>query len=162
VDADVLARAAALAAAREPFALASVVWRRAPSSGHVGSKAIIRPDGSVEGWLGGACAHATVVREAQASLVDNSPRLLFLGRPDELDRRSAEGMVTVPMACESDGALEIFVEPMVPPPQVVAIGRSDAVFALARLARALAWDVAVIDDGGTAGDHPYPEVGGTT
>ena len=41
MDADTLARAVALAAAREPFALASVVWRRAPSSGHVGSKAIM-------------------------------------------------------------------------------------------------------------------------
>ena len=101
-----------------------MVWRRAPSSGHVGSKAIIRPDGSVEGWLGGACAQPTVVREAQESMVDGRPRLLFLGRPDELDRRSADGMVTVPMACESEGALEIFIEPMLPHPQVVVIGRS--------------------------------------
>jgi xanthine dehydrogenase accessory factor len=158
MDADVLARAVELAAAREPFALASVVWRRAPSSGHVGSKAIIRPDGSTEGWLGGACAQPTVVREAQAAMADSTPRLLFLGQPDELDRRSADGMVTVPMACESEGALEVFIEPMLPHPQVVVIGRSLAVFALSKLARALEWDVAVIDDGGSASDHPHPEL----
>jgi xanthine dehydrogenase accessory factor len=158
MDGDTLARAAALAAAREPFALASVVWRRAPSSGHVGSKAIIRPDGSVEGWLGGACAEPTVVREAQESLVDGRPRLVFLGRPDELDRRSGDGMVTVPMACESEGALEVFIEPMLPKPLVVVVGRSRAVFALTKLARAVDWDVAVIDEGGVARDHPFPEL----
>jgi xanthine dehydrogenase accessory factor len=158
MDAEVLARAVELVAAREPFALAAVVWRRSPSSGHVGSKAIIRPDGSVEGWLGGACAQPTVVREAQEAMVDGRPRLLFLGRPDELDRRSADGMVTVPMACESEGALEIFIEPMLPRPQVVVIGRSLAVFTLTKLARALDWEVAVIDDGGSPTDHPYPEL----
>jgi xanthine dehydrogenase accessory factor len=158
MDANVLARAAELAAAREPFALASVVWRRAPSSGQVGATAIIRPDGTVFGWLGGACAHATVVREAQASIGDGQPRLLFLGRSDDLDQRAADGAVIVPMACESDGALEVFIEPVVPVPQVVIIGRSDAVFTLARLARSLEWDVSVVDDGGRALDHPYPEL----
>jgi xanthine dehydrogenase accessory factor len=158
MDAEVLARAVELTAAREPFVLASVVWRRAPSSGHVGSKAIIRPDGSVEGWLGGACAQPSVVRHARESLVDGRPRLLFLGQRDELDRRSADGMITIAMACESEGALEVFIEPMLPHPQVVAIGRSQAVFALTKLARALDWEVAVIDDGGSATEHPHPEL----
>jgi xanthine dehydrogenase accessory factor len=162
MDVDVLARAVALAGAREPFTMATVVWRRAPSSGHVGSKALIHVDGSVEGWLGGACAQPTVVREAQAAIADGRPRLLFLGQPDELDRRAADGMVTVPMACESDGALEVYLKPILPRPQVVVVGRSPAVFTLAALARALEWDVAVIDDGGDPGAHPFPELVRTT
>jgi xanthine dehydrogenase accessory factor len=162
MDLDVLARAVELAGAREPFALATVVWRRAPSSGHVGSKAVIRVDGSVEGWLGGACAEPTVVRQAQEAMADGHPRLLFLGRPDELDRRAADGMVTVPMACESEGALEVYLEPILPCPQVVVVGRSPAAFTLATLARALEWDVAVIDDGGDAAAHPFPELVRTT
>jgi xanthine dehydrogenase accessory factor len=162
MDVDLLARALELADAREPFAMATVVWRRAPSSGHVGSKAVIRADGSVEGWLGGACAEPTVVRQAQESMADGRPRLLFLGRPDELDRRAADGMVTVPMACESEGALEVYLEPILPRPQVVVVGRSPAVFTLAALARALEWDVAVVDDGGDATTHPFPELVRTT
>jgi xanthine dehydrogenase accessory factor len=158
VDVGTLARAVELAAGREPFALATVVWRRAPSSGHVGSKAVIRSDGTVEGWLGGACAQPTVVREALLAMADGESRLLFLGQPDELDRRSTDGLVTVPMACESEGALEIYLEPVLPRPQVVVIGRSPAVFALAGLARALEWDVAVIDDGGSPQAHPHPEL----
>ena len=115
-------------------------WRRWCGGGRrrrasVGSKAIIRADGTVEGWLGGACAEPTVVREAQAAMADGRPRLLFLGRPDELDRRAEAGMVTVPMACESEGAMEVYLEPVLPAPQVVVIGRSPAVYALAALAR---------------------------
>ena len=158
MDADLLGRAVKLAAARQPFALATVVWRRPPSSGHVGSKAIIRPDGSIEGWLGGACAQPTVLRESLAAMVDGRPRLLFLGGPDELDQRAREGMMTVPMACESEGAMEVYVEPILPRPQIVIVGRSPAVFTLTRLARALEWDVAVIDDGGLEASHPFPEL----
>jgi xanthine dehydrogenase accessory factor len=158
VDVRILALAVELADAREPFALATVVWRRAPSSGHVGSKAVIRGDGAVQGWLGGACAQPTVVREAQQAMADGRARLLFLGQPDELDQRSTEGLVTVPMACESEGALEIYLEPMLPRPQVVVIGRSPAVFALTSLARALEWDVAVVDDGGSPAEHPAPDL----
>ncbi len=162
MDADVLARAVELAARREPFALATVVWRRAPSSGHVGSKAIIRSDGSIDGWLGGACAQPTVRREAVAAIGDGQARLLFLGQPDDLDRQPGEGIVKVPMACESEGALEIYLEPILPAPQVVVIGRSPAVFALSRLAVDLDWSVTVIDQGGRPDDHPHPDLVRTT
>jgi len=157
MDVGHLAYAAALAAEGQPFTLATVVWRRGPSSGQVGSKAVIRADGSVHGWLGGACAEPTVVREAQEAMADGCPRLLFLGRPDELDRRSQHGMVTVPMACESEGAMEVYLEPVLPRPQVVVIGRSPAVFTLTSLAVTLGWDVVVVDDGGVPGNHPHPE-----
>jgi xanthine dehydrogenase accessory factor len=159
VEVGVLADAVALVEARQPFALASVIWRRGPSSGQVGSKALIRPDGSVQGWLGGACAQPTVVREAQKAIADGRARRLFLGPADEVHPdRLSEGMVTVPMACESEGAMEVYVEPFVPSPQVVVIGRSPAVFTLATLTRDLGWDVAVIDDGGDPADHPHPDL----
>ena len=158
MDADVLARAAALSARREPYALATVVWRRAPSSGHVGSKAIIRADGTIDGWLGGACAQPTVRREALAAIGDGQPRLLFLGQPDDLERQPSEGMIKVPMACESEGALEIYLDPMLPDPQLVVIGRSPAVFTLTRLAGELDWSVTVIDQEGRPEDHPRPQL----
>src|SRR3954464_7775272 len=148
MDQAVLAEAVELSSRRAPFALATVVWRRAPSSGRVGSKAIVLADGSVHGWLGGACALATVVREALAAMADGQPRLLFLGQADELARRAGEGLVTVPMACESEGALEVYLEPMLPAPQVVIVGRSPAVSALAAMADDIGWTVVVGDDGG--------------
>ena len=152
-DVEVLRLAADLAERGEPFALATVVWRRSPSSGKEGAKALITKDGRVRGWLGGACAEPTVVREAQRALEDGKPRLMFLGPPDELAARGREGAVAVPIACQSEGAMEVHVEPMIPAPHLVAIGRSPAADALASLASALGWETVVVDDGGSAEDH---------
>ena len=138
---DVLARAAALAADGTPFVLATVTWRRGPSSGKGGSKALILADGSVEGWLGGACAEPTVVRHALEAIRDGEPRLLVLGEPD-----SRPGVTRVAMACSSEGAMEVFVDPVLPAPDVWVIGRSPAVATLARLAEVLGWDPHVVGD----------------
>ena len=143
-----------LAARREPFALATVVWRRSPSSGKEGSKAVIASDGTVHGFIGGACAEPAVVREALRAIEEGTPRLMFLGPPEELEARGREGVVSVPIACQSEGALEVYVEPTVPAPHLVVVGRSPAVDALARMARDLGWETLVVDDGGSADDHP--------
>jgi xanthine dehydrogenase accessory factor len=143
---DVLALANRLAEEGEAFALATVVWRRAPSSGKPGSTAVIRTDRRIAGWIGGACAEPTVIREALRCLEDGVPRLLFLGTPDELADHARDGVVTVPIACQSEGALEVYVEPVIPPPQVVTVGRSPAADALIDLAAALGWRTGAVDE----------------
>jgi xanthine dehydrogenase accessory factor len=151
---DVLDLAADLSARGEPFVLATVVWARSPSSGKPGSTALITPDGTVRGWLGGACAEPVVIREALQALERGEPRLLFLGRPDELEGQRRAGVVTVPIACQSEGALEVYVEPVMPSPHLVVIGRSPAVDALAAMAAALGWRTVVVDDAGDVAGHP--------
>lgn len=151
---EVLELAAALAARGETFVLATVVWARAPSSGKPGSTALIEADGRIHGWLGGACAEPTVIREARAALAEGTPRLLFLGTPEELEGHRREGVVSVPIACQSEGALEVYVEPVVPSPHLVVIGRSPAVDTLAGLGSALGWRTVVVDDGGDVSAHP--------
>jgi xanthine dehydrogenase accessory factor len=141
-------------ARHEPCVLATVVWRRAPSSGREGGKALIGADGSVRGWLGGACAEPAVVREAMIALEEGTPRLMFLGPPDELEDRRRDGMVSVPIACQSEGALEVYLEPMLPPPHLVAVGRSPAAETLARMAEALGWRAVLVDEGAAADEHP--------
>ena len=160
MDVDVLARAAELSARREPYALATVVWRRAPSSGHVGSKAIIRADGTIDGWLGGRLrpAHASGARRSPPSATA-CPGCCSWASPTIWSVSPTEGMVKVPMACESEGALEIYLDPMLPGPQLVVIGRSPAVFTLTRLAAELDWSVTVIDQDGRPDDHPRPRAG---
>jgi xanthine dehydrogenase accessory factor len=130
----------------EPFVLATVVWRRAPSSGKQGAKALISADGTVTGWLGGACAEPAVAREALRALADGAPRLMYLGPAEELEGARREGVVTVPIACQSDGALEVYLEPVLPQPQLVAIGRSPAAGALAAMAGALGWRAVLVDE----------------
>lgn len=151
---EVLELAADLARRGEPFVLATVVWRRAPSSGKEGSTALITSDRRVRGWLGGACAEPTVIREALKALDDGVPTLLFLGPPEELEGRGRDGVVTVPIACQSEGALEVYVEPVLPQPHLVVIGRSPAVGVLASMAGALGWRTVIVDEGGAAEDYP--------
>ena len=78
---DVIEQASELARRGQEFALATVVWRQAPSSGQVGSRAIITAAGEIYGWIGGACAEPVVIREAKQVIDDQEPKLLLLGRP---------------------------------------------------------------------------------
>jgi len=155
VDLGILAEAVELARARQPFVLATVLWRRGPSSGREGSQALILGDGTIHGWLGGACAKPTVVMEALGCLADGAARRLLLGEVDGADRLppAPEGVRRVPMACESEGAMEVHLEPSLPAPQVVVVGRSPAVDALATMVEAIGWVPVIVDDGGTADEH---------
>ena len=151
---DTLRLVADLAAERMAFVLATVVWRRGPSSGREGAKAVILADGSLHGWLGGACAEPTVIKEALRALVDGRPRLMQLGAPEEFGDRGGDGVVSVPMACESEGAMEVYLEPELPSPQLVVIGRSPAATALVKMGEALGWRATLVDDGAKEQDHP--------
>jgi xanthine dehydrogenase accessory factor len=141
----VLERASELARQGQAFALATVVWRQGPSSGQLGSRAIITADGEVHGWIGGACAEPTVIREARQVIAEGEPRLLLLGTPDQFGEKVPDGMTVVPIACQSEGALEVFIEPVQPVPRLVIVGRSPMAQTLAALADALGWRTAVMD-----------------
>ncbi|HEV8276248.1 MAG TPA: XdhC family protein [Streptosporangiaceae bacterium] len=149
----VLERASELARQGQAFALATVVWRQGPSSGQLGSRAIITAGGEVHGWIGGACAEPTVIREARQVIAEGEPRLLLLGTPGQFGERVPEGMTVVPISCQSEGALEVFIEPVQPSPRLVIVGRSPMAQTLAALADALGWRTAVLDGPGfTAAD----------
>jgi len=132
-------QAAALAQRGEAVALATVVWRQCPSSGQLGARAIITESGQVHGWIGGACAEPSVIRQAQQVIAEGAPRLLLLGTTGKFGDAIPEGMTVVPISCQSEGALEVYIEPVLPAPHLVVVGRSPMTHALADLARALGW-----------------------
>ena len=145
---EVLERARELADRGEEFALATIVWRQAPSSGQTGARALITRDGQVHGFIGGACAEPVVIREAQRVIQSREARLLFLGTTDPGDPASPavpDGMIYVPMSCQSEGALQVFVEPVVPVLDLLVVGRSPMVHLLAQLANDLGWNARVGD-----------------
>jgi xanthine dehydrogenase accessory factor len=142
---DVLERASELAGQGQEFALATVVWRQGPSSGQLGGRAIITADGQVQGWIGGACAEPVVIREAQQVIADGESRLLLLGTREQFGEAVPEGMTVVPISCQSDGALEVFIEPVHPSPRLVVVGRSPMAQTLASLARDLGWRASLVD-----------------
>src|SRR6266478_128587 len=131
-----VALAAELQRAGEAFALATVVRCEAPTSAKPGAKALVREDGSVQGWVGGACAEPVVVREALEALRDGRPRLIGLyGEGGRIPGRS-EGVLEYEMTCHSGGTLEIYVEPYLPKPLLVLVGHGPVVETLATLGRA--------------------------
>ena len=142
---DVLDKARELAERGEEFALATVVWREGPSSGQQGSRAVITMSGELFGWIGGACAEPVVIREAQSAIRDHETKLLLLGTPEQFGGAVAEGMLVVPIACQSEGALEVFIEPATPTPVLTVVGRSPMTTTLGDLAIALGWRAEVVE-----------------
>jgi xanthine dehydrogenase accessory factor len=133
---ELVALAAELERAGEAFALATVVRCEAPTSAKPGAKALVREDGSVQGWVGGAGAEPVVVREALEALRDGRPRLIGLyGEGGRIPGRT-EGLLEYEMTCHSGGTLEIYVEPYLPKPMLMLVGHGPVVETLATLGRA--------------------------
>ena len=140
----IVERAVELARLGEEFVMATVVWRQGPTSGQHGSRAIVTASGELYGFIGGACAEPVLVREAQRALIDRTPRLLVLGQSDQLGH-VPEGMTAIAIACQSEGALQIYLEPVQATPHLVVVGRSPMAHTLEQLAGALDWDVERVD-----------------
>ena len=134
-----LEQGAELARRGEPFALATVVWRQGPSSGKESCRAIITASGELHGWIGGACAEPVVIRQAREVIADGAPQLLLLGTAGQFGGPLPEGMNFVPISCQSEGSLEVYIEPVQPAPHLVVVGHSPMASTLAELSRALGW-----------------------
>jgi len=125
-----------------PFVEATVVRAQSPTSVRPGDAAIVRPDGAIEGFVGGACAEASVRLHALQALSTGEPVLLRI-LPGEADGKASagEGAVTVKNPCLSGGALEIFLEPRLPAATLRVAGESPIAKALADLGRRLGFAV---------------------
>jgi xanthine dehydrogenase accessory factor len=135
-----------LARSGQTFAMATVVWRKPPSSGQHGARAVITADGTLHGWIGGACAEPVVVREATRVIEAGTPSLIWLGQPEDFEGMHVpSGVVTVPMSCQSEGALQLFIEPVLVAPEVVVVGRSPMALTLLDLVRGIGWRGEIID-----------------
>ena len=148
------ARAAELEAAGRPFAVATVVAVKRPTSARPGASGIVHPDGTIEGWVGGSCAQPVVVREALRALVDGQPRLLRLSKDTPAEGRRGDGVVELVMTCHSGGTLEIYVEPHLPAPVLWVAGTTPIAAALVTLGSAAGWRVSVFDP--IADPHDFP------
>ena len=137
--AELLQLAADLSRKREPFVLAMVVRREPYSSAQPGDMAIITADGAYHGWLGGNCTQPTVKREARLALEEGRPRLVSLSPDPKSTHRP--GVIALPMTCHSGGSVDIYLEPMLPPPQLLIFGESPCARALARLGEVMGYGI---------------------
>ncbi len=145
------------------FVLATVVRVQHPTSVEPGNVALITGDGTIEGFVGGVCAQHSVRVYSMSAIESGQAVLLRIlpggagsaeegGAAAEDPARTEEvsneqGTVTVENPCLSGGAIEIFLEPVLPAPRVLVAGDSPIVGALRRIGPELGLAVLPTDDG---------------
>ncbi|WP_417684830.1 XdhC family protein [Roseibium sp.] len=136
--------------AGEPFALATVVRTISVTAAKAGAKAVIRADGSIAGgWIGGGCARGATLKAARESLEDGETRLVSI-QPEDLLKdlgvapgEEKDGVRFARNMCPSKGTMDIFIEPVLPRPNLVILGASPVAVALADLGPRVGFDVTV-------------------
>ena len=137
-------RARELTEQGSPFVIATVVRVQRPTSVEPGDVALVCPDGTIEGFVGGVCAQHSVRLYSLKAIEDGQPVLLRIlpdgpggdgeENPELTEEISNEdGTVTVKNPCLSGGAIEAFLEPVLPAPRVLVAGDSPIVAALERI-----------------------------
>ena len=107
---------------------------QSPTSVRAGDAAMVRADGTIEGFVGGACAETSVRLHALRVLETGEPVLLrILPGGAEGEAAAEDGAVTVKNPCLSGGALEIFLEPHLPAATLRVVGKTPIALALADL-----------------------------
>jgi xanthine dehydrogenase accessory factor len=132
------------------FALATVVRTVSVTAAKAGAKALITPDGEIEeGWIGGGCARAAVLKAARQCMADGQSRLISIAPKDLLadlgvsPGEDRAGVLYARNSCPSQGTMDIFVEPILPEPRLLILGSSPVAVALARLAPRMGFAVTV-------------------
>ena len=147
-----------LSRAGESFAVATVVRVEKPISAKPGDKAIVKTDGALEGWIGGGCAQDTVIREAKKAIHEGQPRLLRLIGKGAAVTEKSEGVLEFPITCHSGGTMDVYIEPVLPQPQLVLFGYSPVAITLAKLAKVLNFEVDVLNPLATREQFPDADV----
>jgi xanthine dehydrogenase accessory factor len=138
------ARATELLAERVPFVHATVVRAQSPTSARAGDDAIILFDGTIEGFVGGQCAEESV-RVAALDVLNEGAALLLRVLPEGEDGfPELSGARVVVNPCLSGGALEVFLEPQLPPPLLYIVGETPISDAVAAQAESLGFAFAAV------------------
>lgn len=122
---------------RVPFVHAVVVRAQVPTSAQAGDEAIVLPDGTIEGFVGGQCAQQSVRIAALDALRQRESMLLRVVPEDDTAFPDRPGAEVVVNPCLSGGAMEVFLEPLLPPPVVWIVGDSPIAASVARTAELL-------------------------
>lgn len=133
-----------------PFAMATVVRTVDATSAKPGGKALLDQNGEIlKGWVGGGCARKAVGKAARDAIKSGEPQFISL-RPQEL--LETEGVIAGEIrdgvrfsqnGCPSKGTMDVFVEPVLPLPEMVICGTGLVAMALADLAARFDFKVSI-------------------
>jgi xanthine dehydrogenase accessory factor len=142
-------RAEELAAEGVPFVTATVVRAQRPTSVRAGNVALVLADGGIEGFVGGVCTEHSIRAYSLQAMETGAAVLLRILPFDEGPGDSApaevtdtDGSVTVQNPCLSGGAVEVFLEPVLPAPRLLVCGDTPIAAAVRRLGAELGYAVA--------------------
>ena len=122
--------------ARRCYAVATVIEILGSSSAKPAAKALIGQDGKLlAGWVGGGCAQAMVSKTALECFSSGEPRIVDIDLTDEIFGAG--------MPC--GGQMRVYVEPVIPKPQLWLMGHGRIVESLCEFAYRLDFDVIVND-----------------
>ncbi len=148
MSSDLYRKAAELASQGQSFAVATVVRVDGSSSARRGSKAIIDARGKVLlGWVGGGCAESAVRSEALKSIETEKPRMITVDMSDE--------QLGVGMPC--GGTMEIFIEPVLPQPELLIVGHGRIAETLSVLGNLMGFTIIVNDPAADQTAFPHAE-----
>jgi xanthine dehydrogenase accessory factor len=135
-------RIEALTRARQAFVVATVVRAAKPTSVRPGDSALVFPDGTIEGFVGGVCAQESVRLQAARALETGEGVLLrLLPGLAITERDPLDGVIVSHNPCLSGGALEIFLDPQPVPARIAIVGDTPIARALAAIATAAGYEV---------------------
>lgn len=118
-------------------ALATIVNVRGSIPSVMASKMLVREDGSVAGTVGGGCVESEVRKGAMQVMRDSKPRTFNFNLDQQPD--DDNGLVC-------GGSLQVFVEPILPPPRLFIFGAGHVGLAVYKVASLAGFETVVVDD----------------
>jgi len=147
-DPDIADLAQEMRARGEPFAIATVVRTLGATAAKPGAKALMDIQGTIlQGWIGGGCVRGALAKATQRALAAGAPQMVSLHPQDMLDEKGinpgadVEGVRFARNGCPSKGSMDIFVELIMPLPELVIFGDAPVARSLAQLAAQFQWAV---------------------
>jgi xanthine dehydrogenase accessory factor len=126
----------------QPHAWITVISVTSPSSAYVGAQAIVKSDGELSGWIGGGCVQSAARAAALRSIASAVPQRLRLSNTKD----PSEAVDVRPMACASNGEVELFIQPAAVAPRLRIYGKTPIVRIAAWLAREADFDPLTDDE----------------
>lgn len=131
--------------ARRPYVIATVVEIIGSSAAKPSAKALVNQEGEMlAGWIGGGCAQSMVCKTALECLASGEPQIIDVDLTDEIFGAG--------MPC--GGHMRVYVEPIIPKPQLWLMGHGRIVESLCEFADRLDFDVIVNDAQATSERFP--------
>jgi len=123
--------------AGERTALVTIVSTSGSTPQRVGARMLVWEDGRTVGTIGGGCYENDASGKAREAIRASRPQLVRYSLNDELAAESG-------LIC--GGMMEVFIEPVVPTPDLYLLGAGHVSMEVARVASATGFRVHVVDD----------------